>query len=175
MLSKRKSRTHECVRLFDLAIYFRLSRPNTSTDRIIARSYGTEPVLILRTGDKRTHHSSIVILNTIIQHIQPEVIPTIFRVSSQVTEVLHRHKRFVVLGALKCCIFCHLPHYSCSPTCLQSRKQCRALRCEINRTSCFRLNSRNQCINERIGCHCRRVSSQELRSLHEQISKLFII
>src|SRR5438128_10437554 len=63
-----------------------------------ARRDLAEPLLIYARGDKRADHAAIVSRFSVIQNIQPEVVPVLICVPPQVAEILHQHKGRVLLS-----------------------------------------------------------------------------
>ena len=78
---------------------------------IAARHNRTEASLILRGSDERAHHAAIVVPVAVVQDVQPEVIAVVVRIAAQIAEVLHQHKRRVVLRLLEPAAFHHAAHY----------------------------------------------------------------
>ena len=94
--------------------------PDLPADGIIARSHGTEPVLIFSACDKSADHRAIVIRHAIVQDIKPELIAVRVRVAPEITEVLHQHESVVVFGLLERGIVGNLSQCAAAPVLLQS-------------------------------------------------------
>src|SRR5438128_1093815 len=92
-------RPNNAAKTLDIGLWtLGLSRP---TILIGASHDRTESLLILARGDERADHAVIISRFPVVQNIQPEVVPVLVRVSSQVTKILHQHKCRIVLLLLE--------------------------------------------------------------------------
>jgi len=68
---------------------------------VIARDGWTKPLLILCGIDEGAYHASVVARHSVIENIQPEIIPALVRVAPEIAEILCQNERGIEFGLLE--------------------------------------------------------------------------